>query len=507
MGTRWMNYLNLNENLDKPLQLKFNMRSDFSFDSIYEYPNEDLCLFKNFPHNRYVYPLLMPGRQLECTCTLYWLQFNSYKYKNEIEIVDEYYQDIFADYYKDDIKVENKELKKAFLFCNSSFNLSKCEFEKKFEICQSKEIFDIEIDSHHFSFHSDFDILYLMKCFEFVFLVILAPIFCFFGIILNLLTILVIRNKKMKKDFNESMYKHVIINGVFNIVYCLIVTSRLINTCIFYGPSIFCSNFYQEDWAQYFKLIFYHFLGNTIKICLNVSYLIFSISRLKLITTENTRNQNLVCGNRKLFIYICVLFLTSSILSIFKFFEYKTNDDFDISKELPMEIRDYQHCLVSTNHFQCKLFKILKISNRSLNDLLFVILNVLIDVILLIKFKKLMDIKLHQIEDIVQRKLIEKNKQNVNHMILFNSFIYIISHLPALTMTLLLIIFSDAISIFCNNRSSCDLLNEEAEFFGLISIVCQFFVFKLFDKNFKMSFNEIKLKLFAKMHTVVEESA
>ena len=91
MSTRWMNYLNLNEKNEKPLQLKFNMRSEFSFDSIYEYPNEDLCLFKDFPHNRYVYPLIMPGRQLECTCTLYWLQFNSYKYKNEIEIVDPRY--------------------------------------------------------------------------------------------------------------------------------------------------------------------------------------------------------------------------------------------------------------------------------------------------------------------------------------------------------------------------------------------------------------------------------
>lgn len=153
------------------------------------------------------------------------------------------------------------------------------------------------------------------------------------------------------------------------------------------------------------------------------------------------------------------------------------------------------------------MFKIFKIVNRSLNDLLFVILNVLIDVILLIEFKKRMDIKLDQIEDIAQRKLIEKNKQNVNHMILFNSFIYIMSHLPAFTMTLLLLIYSEIISIFCNNRSSCDLLHEEAEFFGLISIVCQFFVFKLFDRQFKMSFNEIKLKLSAKKHSVVEESA
>ena len=81
-------------------------------------------------------------------------------------------------------------------------------------------------------------------------------------------------------------------------------------------------------------------------------------------------------------------------------------------------------------------------------------------------------------------------------MILFNSFIYIVSHLPEFLVTLLLIVYSKKISNFCNDKFSCDLLNEEAEFFCLISIVCQFYVFKIFDKNFKRSFEELKSNLF-----------
>ena len=141
---------------------------------------------------------------------------------------------------------------------------------------------------------------------------------------------------------------------------------------------------------------------------------------------------------------------------------------------------------------QCQLFNFFKIFNRALNDLLFVILNLLVDIVLFVKFKQHMDRKLKQINDLAQHKLIEKSKKSLNRMILFNSFIYIVSHLPEFLVTLLLIVYSKMISNFCNNKFSCDLFNEEAEFFCLISIVCQFYVFKIFDKNFKRSFNQIK---------------
>ena len=80
----------------------------------------------------------------------------------------------------------------------------------------------ILINSHK-SVYNDVDILYIIKLAEFILVVILAPILCFLGICLNLITILIIRNKTMRKDFQESIYKHIIINAVFNIVYCSIM--------------------------------------------------------------------------------------------------------------------------------------------------------------------------------------------------------------------------------------------------------------------------------------------
>ena len=130
---------------------------------------------------------------------------------------------------------------------------------------------------------------------------------------------------------------------------------KLINTCIFYGPSVFCSNVYQEIWAQQFKIIFIHFLDNAIKMCSNLSYLIFSFSRLLLITKQ--KKFSLVLRNQKIkfnfyLIYVLILILLSSFFSLFKLFQYRINFEIDFTKEFPFEIRDEEYCTNKISKFQ-----------------------------------------------------------------------------------------------------------------------------------------------------------
>lgn len=42
----------------------------------YRYPEKDFCLFKDFPHNRVVFPIINGKKNLICTCTLLWLLVN-----------------------------------------------------------------------------------------------------------------------------------------------------------------------------------------------------------------------------------------------------------------------------------------------------------------------------------------------------------------------------------------------------------------------------------------------
>ena len=272
---------------------------------------------------------------------------------------------------------------------------------------------------------------------------------------------------------------------------------KLINTCVFFGTtSLFCSSLYQEAWAQAFKIVFIHFMGNVAKMCANFSYLIFSLNRLLLIVRQE---KEAIAKSRKklIFIYILFLILISSILNSFKLFQYKPNSDLDERKEFPFEIRDEFYCSINQiPSFECQLFNVFKLANRLLNDVLFMVLNVCIDLILLKKTKTHLNRKLKQINDLSHHKKIEKRKKNLNRMIFFNSFNYILSHLPEFVVTLLLIVYARRIAKFCNNKFSCDLLNEEAEVFSLISMVFQFYMFKMFDRNFKSSCEDLKKKVF-----------
>ena len=94
-GAQWMTSLNshVRVNLSSTTDVKLNFRklmllvlehpaSFVSFDRVYEYPDADLCLFKDFPHDHLVYPVLYPGRRINCSCTLKWIHAYEFIYRN-----------------------------------------------------------------------------------------------------------------------------------------------------------------------------------------------------------------------------------------------------------------------------------------------------------------------------------------------------------------------------------------------------------------------------------------
>jgi hypothetical protein len=377
-----------------------------------------------------------------------------------------------------------------FLFCHE--NSTKCDFDQIFKSCllpssfSNKDIFFKRIN--------DTDVLFFIKWLQFILLTILQPLLCSFGIINNIMNLIVIENRAKKKEFNQAMYRFIEINSIFNIFYCSIMILKLINTCIFNKSSVFCSNVYENESSQYFKIIVIHFLGNSMKLGSNLSYLLFALSRLILITLDKENNVKRKHNKIVYAFYLLLIFFTCSIISTFKLFQYRINETLTDQKDFPYEIRDEAFCGINENDvkFQCRLFNGFKILNTVLNDILLLVLNLIIDLVLLKNFHKHLDKKLRQILDIDHKMKIEKAKKKINRMIFFNTFLYLLSHLPEFLTALVLIVYANRISDFCQNNFSCDLLNEEAEFFSLISIVCQFYVFRIFDKNFKMSYLDLK---------------
>jgi hypothetical protein len=464
--------------MQKMLLLSFtSLNKMSSFDRDYEYPNEDLCLFQYFPHVHAVFPLIITnGEKLNCTCTIYWLNYYSYVYNRGNFLIG---SNITS------------------LICDDALKLSQCDLENRLKKCEITPYLKKE---SLFKSINDTDILFFIKWLQFILLTILQPLLCGLGIVNNFINLIVIKNKSKKKEFNETMYRFIEINSIFNIFYCLCMSMKLINTCIFDVGSVFCSSIYKTDSSQYFKIIFIFFLGNSFKLSSNVSYLLFSVSRLILINIEKKPVAvafKKLKKDRSIYYFSAILFV-SCVLSLFRLFQYELNFVNDFRKEFPYEIYNEFYCDSSDSgglvKSKCNLFKFFKLFNSILNDILFVLINLIVDLILVRKCHKYLNKKMLYITDVDHRKSTEKSRKQLNRMIFYNGLLYVFSHLPEFVTTLLLVIYSKKISNYCQYNFSCDLVSEEADVFSLISIVCQFYIFKVFDKNFKISFLDLRQK-------------
>jgi hypothetical protein len=93
---------------------------------LYEYLDEDFCLFSNFPHEKLVYPLIQPGKNvlINCSCTLLYLIRNHNLYFYIDKIINEIYPDGVEDlanvYCKLELVAHECDLSSRLSKCNSS---------------------------------------------------------------------------------------------------------------------------------------------------------------------------------------------------------------------------------------------------------------------------------------------------------------------------------------------------------------------------------------------------
>ncbi len=324
------------------------------------------------------------------------------------------------------------------------------------------------------------------------------------GVLNNCLVILIIKNSNKKKLFKEPMYKHIIINALFNIAYCSIMSLSLINTCIFLNTNAFCSNVYHRDTAQYFKIIVGAFLGNVFKTCSHISFLFFLFHRFVLVSNLKSEKVFAKFLNLNTLVYVLVMLLFSIAISLFRLFQYGINFQMRPELEFPYEIVNEYKCDESNNEndtlrFKCHLFDAFKIINKFFNDILFFVLNLVIDSLLLKFFNRDMQRKLRMRSPTLDSADLLKKKKKVNRMVFTNGFIIFVTHMPEFVVTLMLLVFRNRIANFCTYKLPCDLIDEEAQSLSLVSTVAQCFVFVKFDKNFRESFLDLYAKLIFKL--------
>ena len=219
------------------------------------------------------------------------------------------------------------------------------------------------------------------------------PIVCLLGIVSNSLVIYTVSHKSNQKDLKENQYKYMRLNAIFNILILVIQSLILISECRDYN-SLFCSSIRFWQFSQYFKIIFGEYFLNVFRLAANLTYIQFALNRLSLIGKDHGK---IVTDASKLKMkqYICRIVIPCLVLPVVKVFRYFPNS-YRIALDYPIPIAYYSQFI---NHSWIFVYMSFNVLFDFLNNFVFLVVNLIIDVNLAIRMKQTIDEK-------------EKNKAN-----------------------------------------------------------------------------------------------
>ena len=503
----------------------------------YEYPNEDFCFFKNFPHDKFVLPLLTPVLDTDlCSCTQMFLLQNSIKYAQDIiylmDGLNTYYD--LNQYYN--VKIENQTVFDLIGNCREvPFDefIAKCNFTKRIEICNINEA---KTDNSLFYFYiSDFG--YSVKYVYIIFVFLINPMFCVYEFFLNALIIIVLSKEKAQKNKSKT-YIYLRLSSYVNLFFVSFMFIKLVFNCEY--DTLFCWSFPKTTNGFYFFILLIKFIPNVLKTCSNVLNIYYSLSRY----VECTSKANLFLVKMMHLPTYSVIGMTlifSILLNIYIVFEFK---HISIGKESLQGnnpdtrfIYGYERVVYSeeTTDTRSSIFKILHFMRIIISDVVYVLIISVID-LLLFRFIRIQSkikqkltsssksaAKKHfltykQIRDKLKKLRKTKSVENrITGMIILNNLNFIIFRLPLIVLSFYNFFFrlnfntmkyepSIFAYILCRYFNLCDTLSEISFSIYLNSFSIQFLIFYRLDNNFKENLNilinGLKKKIFQNLFKV-----
>ncbi len=482
-----------NNRLSKLILQIFETKSYFK--KGYSYPDEDFCVFKNFPHNKLIYPsIVLADDEFECSCTIYWLIQYSNFYMNKN--FSHYDRDIYSNYPE---QFNASSARNCLKSLDLKEKITMCEFEARLKKC------NLTNTENALPYRGNINSFFVFQWLKYIFKVYFQTSLCLLGIFTNLLLFLVV--KKKEKPLDKSMYRHIYFNSIFNFFICLFSLISLVNVCIFPTTS-FCSSIMPSQLSQYFKIYMVFFLLNSLRLMSNISYICFSLSRLFLSTSSSTTTNKFERLNFRKFYLI--LFIVCLLFSSFKIFEYKLNKDFGLTKaNFPFNTYESAFCVYDLyfleNHlFRCKFFEIMNVINNTVNNIVIFLINICIDFLLLrfirMKIKKKKKAHLGNKDSEANLSQDKKTKKKVTRLLIVNAFMTFFTRVPSFGVTIWLMAHKNEISEFCFYYFSCQEIIDMAQVFELVFVCFQFYILKFFDKNISLEYHALISRLIKGKH-------
>lgn len=328
------------------------------------FPDKDFCIYTKFPFDQLVIVLLRFGRTgvpkefvIRFTCTYSWLTKLYYKLDRSL--------------------TEAPEQITSVLHYHMSLNRPKCDFNRMIKRCNrsnfgAKPLTWTFVESVVFA-----NILQLSST-------ILIFSIGFVGILNNFIIARVIFCQKNQETFkNCNQFVYLGWNSIFSIVILVIqLFSRMSDCTIKY--TISCPNTRKIVAVQFFKLIFKEGLVTACRFMCNFTYLAFSLNRISLIGKDHGVIVKFFAKQRIIKLYIGVTILISVGLSVVKGFKYKINYD-NAVLSYPIQI---EADLWLNFSWKKNLYLFVNLTSDLINYIIFVIVNLSIDVYMVIKLKK-----------------------------------------------------------------------------------------------------------------------
>jgi hypothetical protein len=474
-GTEWMNNLNnfvkvnftnfthKDMNEKKAFVIIFNpvvFENEIIDSQLYKFPDEDFCLFKDFPHENYVYPNIY-----DCfynSCTYNWL----HQYRG-------YFNDLINGHYLNCKFIPNNR-------CDYQIMKNKCH--KKIPNNDTiKPVINSEFDYYYF-----YNRNYLIERYDFLIAIVLTPAVCLLGILFNILNIIILSNKRYKKELKNRMYKQMILNSYINLLICLIYLTRLAIKCIdpiggYCIVSIVTNKFY-----RYFFLTLVNYFGNLLKTCSNLIQISISLDRFILSTDSRTKFL-LVFIKIDLRLFLLLVLLFSSLLNVVKLFEY----DYEI------DYTQLKYPLIATDYFNFDyIYSYFNILNVIVLNFGLIAIQIIIDYCLLRFLKTSFEAKNLLLININNKLNYLKTGRNFRKMIIFNNLFQIIFHLPDLIVSIFMgttdfNLFKLANFYVQNFDLFSFLLNDLSDIIYIFSFCVDFFLLYHFNAKFRGSFNSL----------------
>ena len=380
-------------------------------------------------------------------------------------------------------------------------SISKCNFEKKLELCNKSNFATKYIITY-------FEMKETMRMTECV-INILSFLLSIFGIVTNLLIIITISSKKNKEEFKE--YKQYDCLRLNSIISCLILLIHLIswlNQCI-YPFQVFCPLIRKTVFMQYFKMIVEEVILTALKFMNSFTYIGFAFNRISLIGKDHNKLVKFMSdlGIKK---YIGVTLFISIGLSVIKFFQY------DINSGQPFELYPISSDINNTLEWKIKdpTLLILNLISDLFNYFIILIVNFAIDIGMIVKLRQTLNEKLekakeYSTKDQQEKKRIENETalDKTRSMIIWNISLSLLLKLPATSYSIIQLYsviyrsnsnnfwkhpgFGWFFASICSNGYFCTTLSQFTGLLYLLYISIQFFFYKHYDKKFSQSYQNI----------------